>query len=107
MPLNLVYCDWGFSVIHYLPRKMMIEYVPNCKDWVSRTHVPFCISTITYNYVFFHIEMGLSDDTKRILKYNIFKSAHLVLGLHQHSSKDFCKEGNGEAPGELPNVVLL
>ena len=107
MPLNLVYCDWGLSVIHYLPRKMMIEYVPNCKDWVSRTHVTFCISTITYNYVFFHIEMGLSDDTKRILKYNISKSAHLVLGLHQHSSKDFCKEGNGEAPGELPNVVLL
>ena len=51
--------------------------------------------------------MGLSDDTKRILKYNISKSAYLVLGLHQHSSKDFCEEGNGEALSELPNVVLL
>ena len=81
---------------------MIIEYVPNCKDWVSLTHVPFCICMY-----FFHIKMGLSDDTKRILKYNISKSAYLVLRLHQHSSKDFCKEGNGEAPGELPNVVLL
>ena len=56
---------------------------------------------------FFHIKIGLSDDTMRILKHDISNSVHHVLGLHQRCSQDFCKGDNGEAPGELPNAVLL